>query len=77
MLITENGFTPEQERQMIKETKAALKRGKKYNTVEEMVLDVVLDQGNLFAKRGGDPAEGVDRNAVLATLQSGDNRLRH
>lgn len=38
---TENGFTPEQERLMIKETKAALKYGKRYKTAREMMFDIL------------------------------------
>jgi len=38
---TENGFTPEQEQQMIKEMKYALKHGKKYKTAREMTLDII------------------------------------
>lgn len=38
---TENGFTPEQERLMIEETKYALKYGKKYETARQMMLDIL------------------------------------
>ena len=38
---TENGFTPEQEQQMIKETKYALKHGKQYATAREMMFDII------------------------------------
>lgn len=38
---TENGFTTEQEQQMIKEMKYALKYGKKYKTSEEMMFDIL------------------------------------
>ena len=38
---TENGFTPEQEQEMIRETKAALKSGKQYATAQEMMLDII------------------------------------
>ncbi len=38
---TENGFTPEQEREMIAETKYALKYGKKYKKPEEMMFDIL------------------------------------
>ncbi len=41
VIRTENGFTPEQEQQMLKETKAALKNSKCYATVQEMMLDIV------------------------------------
>ncbi|MFZ2167757.1 MAG: type II toxin-antitoxin system RelB/DinJ family antitoxin [Minisyncoccia bacterium] len=37
---TENGFTPEQERQMIQETKTALARGKSYKNAKEMIFDI-------------------------------------
>jgi len=38
---TENGFTPEQEQQMISETKYALKHGKQYATAREMMFDII------------------------------------
>lgn len=38
---TENGFTPEQERWMIEETKHALKHGKQYKTAREMMLAIL------------------------------------
>lgn len=41
IIRTENGFTPEQERQMIMETKNALSHGKKYKTARQMMLDIV------------------------------------
>ncbi len=37
---TENGFTPEQERRMIVETKYALTHGKRYKTAREMMLHI-------------------------------------
>ena len=33
---TENGFTPQQEEQIVRETQEALKRGKSYASVEEL-----------------------------------------
>ena len=38
---TENGFTPEQERRMIKETEWALKHGKSYSSIEELHKDIL------------------------------------
>jgi addiction module RelB/DinJ family antitoxin len=38
---TENGFTPEQEHQMIVETKNTLKYSKRYKTAKEMTLDII------------------------------------
>lgn len=40
---TENGFTPAQERQMIKETQWALKHGKRYSSVDELFVDILKD----------------------------------
>ncbi len=40
---TVNGFTVEQERQMIKETQEALRKGKSYRTAEEMFDDILKD----------------------------------
>lgn len=37
---TENGYTPEQERQMICETEYAEKRGKRYDSIDELMRDV-------------------------------------
>lgn len=38
---TENGFTPEQEAEMIRETEEALKHGKSYSSVEELHRDLL------------------------------------
>jgi DNA-damage-inducible protein J len=40
---TANGFTPEQEKRMIKETEYALKYGKSYKTAKEMFDDILKD----------------------------------
>ena len=40
---TANGFTVEQERQMIRETKEALKSGKSYKTAKELFDDILKD----------------------------------
>ena len=40
-LRTINGFTPNQEREMIRETKEAIKRGKSYATIEEAHKDIL------------------------------------
>ena len=40
---TANGFTVEQEEEMIKETKEALKSGKSYKTAEELFDDILKD----------------------------------
>jgi DNA-damage-inducible protein J len=37
---TENGFTPEKEAQIIRETEEALESGKRYENYEEMVADI-------------------------------------
>lgn len=37
---TSNGFTPEYEAMMLKETKWAIKHGKRYKTAEEMINDL-------------------------------------
>ena len=37
---TENGYTPEQERQMIRETEYAEKHGKRYDDIDELMRDV-------------------------------------
>lgn len=42
-LRTVNGFTPEQERKMIRETEEAIKYGKRYDSVDEMVDDILND----------------------------------
>ena len=41
VLRTENGYTPEQERQMIRETEYAEKHGKRYASVEEAMRDIL------------------------------------
>jgi len=38
---TANGFTPAQERRMIRETEHALKYGKAYKTIEELHADIM------------------------------------
>jgi DNA-damage-inducible protein J len=38
---TENGFTPAQERDMIRETQWALKHGKRYTNVDDMFADIL------------------------------------
>ena len=40
ILRTENGYTPEQERQLIRETEYAKKHGKRYTSVKEMMKDI-------------------------------------
>ena len=40
-IITENGFTPEKEAQIIRETQEAIKYGKGYATAEEMHADIL------------------------------------
>lgn len=42
-LRTINGFTPEQEKEMIRETEKAIKYGKSYATAEEMHKDIFTD----------------------------------
>lgn len=37
---TENGYTPAQEKQIIKDTQWALKYGKRYDNVDEMMDDI-------------------------------------
>ncbi|MDO8561662.1 MAG: type II toxin-antitoxin system RelB/DinJ family antitoxin [bacterium] len=37
---TANGYTPEQERQMIRETEHAEKHGKRYDDIDELMRDV-------------------------------------
>lgn len=37
---TENGYTPEQERQIIRETEYAEKHGKRYDDIDELMRDV-------------------------------------
>ncbi len=41
IIRTENGFTPEQEKKMVKETKEALLRGKSFANAKELFDDVV------------------------------------
>ena len=41
VIRTENGYTPEQERQIIKETEWAKKHGKRYHSVKEMWDDIM------------------------------------
>ena len=41
ILRTENGYTPEQERQLIRETEYAKKHGKRYTSVKEMWRDIM------------------------------------
>ena len=43
-LRTVNGFTPEQEAQMIRETEEALKYGKSYDSVEELHRDILKNE---------------------------------
>lgn len=43
VLRTENGYTPEQERQLIRETRYAEKHGKRYHTVEEIMEEFFGD----------------------------------
>ncbi len=38
---TENGYTPEQERQLIRETEYAEKHGKRYTSVKDMWKDIM------------------------------------
>ncbi len=40
-LRTGNGFTPEQERKMIQETKEAIQRGKRYFSIRDAHKDIV------------------------------------
>lgn len=40
VLRTENGYTPEQEKQLIRETKWAEKHGKRYTSIDELMGDV-------------------------------------
>ncbi|MDP3646309.1 MAG: type II toxin-antitoxin system RelB/DinJ family antitoxin [bacterium] len=40
VLRTENGYTPEQEQQLIRETKYAKKHGKRYISIKEMMRDI-------------------------------------
>ena len=40
-IITENGFTPEKEARIIRETQEAIKHGKRYATAEEMHADIL------------------------------------
>ena len=40
VLRTENGYTPEQERQMIRETEYAEKHGKRYTSVKEAMKNI-------------------------------------
>ncbi len=41
VLRTENGYTPEQEREIIRETEHAVKYGKRYDSVDEMWKDIM------------------------------------
>ncbi|MEK7218134.1 MAG: type II toxin-antitoxin system RelB/DinJ family antitoxin [Patescibacteria group bacterium] len=40
-VVTENGFTPEEERKILKEEAWAMKHGKRYSSVEEMMKDIL------------------------------------
>ncbi|MBI5469706.1 type II toxin-antitoxin system RelB/DinJ family antitoxin [Candidatus Kaiserbacteria bacterium] len=40
VLRTENGYTPEQERQIIRETEWAEKHGKRYTSFKELMRDI-------------------------------------
>ena len=42
-LRTANGFTPEQERQMLRETREALEHGKSFKTAKELFADILKD----------------------------------
>ena len=42
---TENGYTPAQERQIIKDTEWAMKYGKRYDDVDEMAKDITRKYG--------------------------------
>ncbi len=39
VLRTENGYTPEEEQRIIRETKYAMKHGKRYTSVDEIMKD--------------------------------------
>lgn len=41
ILRTENGYTPEQEQQLIREAEYATKHGKRYTSVEKMWRDIM------------------------------------
>ena len=41
--LTENGFTPEYEAELIKEAEWALKHGKEYNSIQEAHADILSD----------------------------------
>ncbi|MDP3965674.1 MAG: type II toxin-antitoxin system RelB/DinJ family antitoxin [bacterium] len=41
VLRTENGYTPEQEQEMIRETEYAKRHSKRYTTVEEAIRDIL------------------------------------
>lgn len=43
---TENGFTPEREAEIIKQTEEALKNGKRYESAEEMHADILKEDGD-------------------------------
>ena len=43
-LRTENGFTIAQELQMIRETEEALREGKRYESYDEMVADIMAEE---------------------------------
>ncbi|MEK7117149.1 MAG: type II toxin-antitoxin system RelB/DinJ family antitoxin [Patescibacteria group bacterium] len=40
-VITENGFTPEQEMEMVKQAKKALKYGKSYSSIKKLHDDIL------------------------------------
>ncbi|MBI5470648.1 type II toxin-antitoxin system RelB/DinJ family antitoxin [Candidatus Kaiserbacteria bacterium] len=42
---TENGYTPAQEKQIIKDTEWALKYGKRYDDIDEMHRDIMKKYG--------------------------------
>ncbi len=40
-ILTENGFTPEEEAEIIRETEEAIKFGKRYDSIEELHRDIL------------------------------------
>ena len=39
--LTENGFTPAQEKRILRETAYAVKHGKRYNSAEALIIDIL------------------------------------
>lgn len=61
---TVNGFTPEQEAQMVRETEEALRSGKSYDSIEELLRDALGDEDYEDWKKRSDEMEDSPDEAI-------------